>query len=231
MKQKPLKLEYFQNQKFDLILRGDSYLTHHVRSIPELWREALMNLRAVDDAVEEIWSPVIKNARGMIFRMVNMTHDLGLVLSPENIFPPKLLYITDETTGWLGGSPATASGVLEREKELGFALPGAYVRFARIHNGFLENGVKEVGILPIELARIYSRFENLDSDTGGDSNANDLLAFCAYRSGNMQCFDLASPVGARESMTVQWDHETKELSQPESFWAFIKRFAIDFLKV
>lgn len=227
MKQQRLTLKYFQNQKVDLILRGDSSLTHHAQSIPELWREALMNLRSVDDAVEEIWSPVIKHARGLIFRMVNMTHDLGLVLSPENSFPPKLLYITDETTGWLGGSPARSSDVLAREKELGFALPGAYVRFARIHNGFLENGGKAVGILPIELARTYSRFGDRNSE---GPNSNDLLAFCAYRSGNMQCFDLGSPVGAQDPMTVQWDHETKELSQPESFWAFMKRFAIDFLK-
>lgn len=232
MKQQRLTLHYFQNQKVDLILRGDPSLTHYAESIPDLWREALLNLRPIEDAIEEIWSPVIKNARGLIFRIVNMTRDLSLVVSAENSFPPNLYYMTHqdgEFPGWLAGSPAAAGALLSREEQLGISLPGAYASFARIHNGLLENGDQKVGLLPIEQTRLFSNPVDLEAPDADESKTKNLLAFCVYRSGNMQCFDLSSPIGAEDFMTVQWDRATQRLSQTESFWAFMKRFAIDFL--
>ena len=103
MKQLRITLSMSQNLTGDLILRGNPTLNAYSKLIPELWRQVLMNLRPLDDVLEEIWSPVIKNARGLVFRIVNMTQDLGLVVSAEKNFAPKLFYITrtaNTADGW-----------------------------------------------------------------------------------------------------------------------------------
>ncbi|MCH7587635.1 MAG: SMI1/KNR4 family protein [Chloroflexi bacterium] len=233
MKQLRITLSMSQNLTGDLILRGNPTLNAYSKLIPELWRQVLMNLRPLDDVLEEIWSPVIKNARGLVFRIVNMTQDLGLVVSAEKNFAPKLFYITNqdgEHSGWLAGSPATSNALQSREEQLQFALPGAYKGFVRIHNGMMEHGDQTTGILPIEHARLLSREGGQNTQNDDEITSKYLLAFCAYRSGNLQCFDLASPIGAHDFMTVKWDPQTRQLSRQETFWGFLKRFAIDFLK-
>lgn len=218
----------------ELIGHDHPALHKYIDSVPDHWAEALTNQRHLDQTIEDIWSPIIHRARGFTFRMVNMTIDLRLVVSPSETFQPQLFYLTEQSEpmhGWIGGRPAQEIEILRQEEKLGRSLPDAYKTFVHIHNGLLAGGSMDTGIMPLNHLRLISAEpDSLIQTESSIPIPENLLVFCKHQSGNFQCFDLISSIGSGDFLTVQIDQNTRVVGEPESFWGFLKRFAIEFLK-
>lgn len=230
-KQSGIEQMQFHGQPTVSIGRDHPSLDQYIASIPIHWQLAFTDQASVGQAIERIWSPIIHRARGFTFRMVNMTLELRLVVSPPESRLDQLIYVSEQSkpmNGWFAGRPAEENELLGQEDRFGRSLPNAYKTFVRIHNGLLAAGSIDAGILPVNQLRIVPN--PLTSTESLQTLPEKLLVFCKHRSGHSQAFDLSALIGSGDFLTVQIDQNSRVVREPESFWGFLKRFAIDFLK-
>ncbi len=110
---------------------------------------------------------------------------------------------------------------------LGIELPAAIQEFYKVQDGLLADGNGVLGIKPLQqLVRLseYAYFDEYDDQISYE--CENYLVFSGDGVGNARCFDLTQPIGRGDYLTVDWDHETRELTHPMSFWRYLKDFSI-----
>lgn len=139
------------------------------------------------------------------------------------------LFRLDETlgssnySGWFGLLPATEDDIIQNETRLGITIPQSYRDFARVHNGFLHNGWGSLGLKPLHTLYFVRNVDKSNYlDHGFDFGR--ILAICGDGAGNEQCYDLDQPLDKDDRLTFDWDHETRRLTKPQPFWAFLEKF-------
>lgn len=212
-----------------LIPRLHPDLTAYSAGLPPSWQAALQDPGDPGQAAARIWQPARTRARGLVFRLENITLDLGLVVSDTRRLPPYLLYICEynhSLHGWLAGIPAEDHEILLVEKTLGIQLPVSYRSFLQIHNGFFETEHSEIGFSSLKQAYLIS-FEEISAPQEPNMK---LLAFSTDRVGQLHAYNLNYPNGQGDFMTVVWDSAKLSLGQPKSFWSYLKDFSIHSLR-
>lgn len=222
-------LELFLQQKIQLLPRGHPRITDIKEGIPPTWKQALSPGETVSHSIERLWQPTGVEAIRAIDLLTRRIEELALVVSPHTLSPLGLLYIfhrghaaEERFYSWLGGFPATEEDIARNELKLGCRIPRSYTAFTQVHNGFLSDGWSSLGIRP--LSSLYFLSELAAGSEALDYEPGQLLAFCGDGAGNEQCFYLNNPAGENDSLTFDWDHETRELSKPQSFWSFLAQF-------
>lgn len=210
-------LSGFLEEEFLFIPRQTPLEVEIRSSLPESWLTALSPTSDLDYAVKAIWDPVKKSAENFIAVLGKLTVDFALLVFPT--FPPQLVYILESTTGcpsWTAGLPATKRDFEVCEERLGFCLPSSYKLFTQVHNGFHLESWDTIG--PRALHDLYTISELL----GNTKHSKNLLAFSGDGAGNEQCFNMDMPVKDRNYTTIDWDHETREISHSQFFWDYIR---------
>ncbi len=204
-------------------------LANFSASLPLTWQKALQSPGDLGQAVAAIWQPIRPVARGLAFRLENITLDLALVISDAGQLPPYLLYICQykqSLHGWLAGTPVEEPEFKAAEQRLGISLPKSYRRFLQIHDGFFETERPEIGVLSLKQAYLISF---TDTDAPKEQSIR-LLAFSTDRVGQVHAYNLLTSNGKGDCSTGVWDGERLRLGQPKSFWSYLKDFSIHSLR-
>ncbi|HEY0063166.1 MAG TPA: hypothetical protein VGC21_13675 [Telluria sp.] len=121
----------------------------------------------------------------------------------------------------VGGAPNLAPQLSERAASLGWKVPDAIKTLCLVHDGF---GAVDSAILAsrylVDLGEIMDPIAKEQSFVPDDYEFQDLLEFCPDGAGNCQAFhrqrrDDPNP------LTVDWDHETREISGERPFFEFV----------
>lgn len=232
-------LEMFLQAKVRVVFRDDMALAKLNGEIPFTWEQLLLSDLPTRQVIGQLWKPLEQYANAFVEILANSTLNLAIVLSPEKTFPISLFYVAklawrDQIffEGWLGGLPTSDRDLAKCETRLNFSLPVSYKLFGNVHNGFLKNGNQGNGLLPVESLSFLHR-KDLPEDLSllHDSFSDDeLLSFYRDGAGNQQSYHLSMPHGSGDYMTVDWDHETREISNPQAFWLFLERFIEEEMK-
>jgi hypothetical protein len=208
-----------------LILRHHPDLKDHLDGLPVTWRSALQDPGDPGKAAARIWQPIQKMARGMVFRLENITLDLGLVVSDRGSLPPYLIYICNHRQalhGWLAGTPAGEDEIKAFEERLGIRLPSSYQAFMQIHNGFFDTTRPETGLFSLKQSYLI-KFSEMDEQA---EQGVRLLAFSTDRVGQVHTYNLNVPNGKGDYSTGIWDIHQLKIGQLKSFWSYLKDFSI-----
>lgn len=212
-----------------LIPRHHPDLAAYSAGLPPTWQAALQEPGDPGQAAALIWEPLRTRVRGLVFRLENITLDLGLVVSDSRSLPPYLLYICEyrrSLHGWLAGIPAQENEILLVEQSLGIKLPSSYRSFLQIHNGFFDTERSDIGFPTLKQAFLIS-FTEIDTP---EEQVVRLLAFSTDRVGQVHAYDLNAINGKGDCMTGVWDGEKLRLGRPKSFWSYLKDFSIHSLR-
>jgi len=230
-------VEYRKNYKLNdllpkhnrIIPRFHPDLEGHLDGLPSSWKSALQVPGDIGQAVAQIWQPIQELARGMVFRLENITTDMGLVVSDLPEMPAYLLYLCSYRNaehGWLAGTPAEQGEIQSFEQRFGISPPSSYLSLLQIHNGFFEAERPEIGFLSLKQAYMI-KFTDVSTEEKQDV---ELLAFSMDRVGQVHAYNLNAPSGRKDFRTGIWDNERLQLSQPKSFWSYLKDFSIHSLR-
>jgi hypothetical protein len=127
----------------------------------------------------------------------------------------------------MGGMPSSSASPPQAVEEAHWHVPEELSFLYRVHDGF--GMVAPLGLFWSDDAVVPARRLALLSDyfPDGSDHPNspyslkDLLMFFPDGAGNGQCF--YRPYLGIEEPTVDWDHETGEISRREDFWTFVDR--------
>lgn len=222
-------IQGFINKDLKFISKGDTAIAEMDTTLPPVWRNLLAPDTVLDQSLYAIFQPFEPFSPALASFIAANTSEARLVVDSAAGMPIGLLYkMSGSGEGehhYLGGLPMTEEARLAAEQRLGISLPRPFVEFSRIHNGFLAEGVPEFGIRPAQALYYLSHLPTFD-DGDFDYDPGRLLGFCGDGAGNEQCFSLDHPTGDEDFQTHDWDHETRQLTRPRSFWEFVTEFIL-----
>jgi len=196
-------------------------------SLPETWLEALSTDAPVAKALAKIWKPLAVYVPQAVERIIKCTLQLGLAIYPDEDqdIRVNLLYIFQSqdkdnlAVGWFAGYPATDEVIAEAQARLSIILPASYKKFIRVHNGF---NLYPIDVGPCMANSLHFIRELAQADQVFEHQANRFLAFSGDGAGNQQCYDLTIPLANSDYLTFDWDHETRQIAKPMSFFAYVE---------
>ncbi len=123
---------------------------------------------------------------------------------------------------YTGGPPNTSPKAGKRLTDYNWVIPPPLADFYRVHDGFGEIYDANYIIQSQDLAVLAEMMTPISIEEGSSPEGyafSDLLEFFPDGTGNVQCF---LRDGMNISMTVDWDHERWEISEPTDFFTFIE---------
>jgi len=217
----------FLRKDLQFLSKGDPLLVEMHSTIPPPWHDLLAIDTSLELSLHGIWQPIEPINQKLVFYITTNTADVRLVVDVVVHKPLGLLYAINTSQAgvrhYLAGIPLSQETRTTVEGKLVISLPSPFVEFSNIHNGFLANGESEFGIR--SAAGLYY-LNNLPAFDEGDFNYDParLLGFCGDGAANEQCFSLDHPTGNDDYQTFDWDHETRMVTRPRSFWDFVTEF-------
>lgn len=192
--------------------------------------------------VERIWAPVRDRAPLLV---AELTRSVRALYAAESEGDWLLLYACDVVVGGapalsiLVGGPslgAARSELIDENlpqvvRRLGWKVPGDLRDFYRCHHGFgrFSTEFDPGSVLPAHQLRLLGERMNEVALAQGFVPAgyvfDDLLGFFPDMAGNGRYF-WRDGTGAELRGTVDWDHETREIDTPQSFWDFLDTDAL-----
>ena len=124
---------------------------------------------------------------------------------------------------YIGGAPLLISHLNENLKKYAWDLPKDLNDFYKVHNGFGEiydaNFIKNINEIRVMDEIMNPICEEMNSFPE-EYKFENLLEFFPDGGGNAQCF---YRYNSNNNMTVDWDHETWEISNQMGFFDFINQ--------
>lgn len=182
-------------------------------------------LEAVD-AVDKVLSPL----RSLLPKFVSALEErIRWIVPVRSGSDWELVYLVDRALydgrpyyGLIvGGAPNSAPRLSDRAESSGWQVPQAMKLLCSVHDGF---GALDSGILPggylVDLGELMDPIAKEQSFVPDNYEFQDLLEFCRDGAGNCQAFHRKFRNDA-DPMTVDWDHETREISGEMPFFEFV----------
>jgi hypothetical protein len=120
----------------------------------------------------------------------------------------------------LGGAPNATPHLSERAASLGWIIPASLARLCAVHDGF---GAADSGILTsaslVDMGQMMDAICEQQNAKPDGYVFQDLLEFLPDGAGNCQAFHRRRS-GDLDPPTVDWDHETWEISGEMPFFSF-----------
>jgi hypothetical protein len=212
-----LAITMFRQEPVEVLFKEQKEIEPYLLVLPELWQKFFSSNASVLDTIQNAWNELEAIIPQITTKISNRISFLGLVTSRNRNSIMGIAYIISHSykdklfyEAWIGGLPATALDLGQFNSDNKFPLPKSYQIFCGIHNGFLKNGNLASGFLPIHEIPF-------DGKT---------ITFYEDGAGNTQAYDIMRPAGLNDYMTFDWDHETRELSKPQTFWDFLNKILI-----
>lgn len=177
------------------------------------------------DAVDKVLSPL----RRLLPQFVSTLEErIRWVVPVRSGSDWKLVYLVDRALYdgrpyyelIVGGAPNSSPRLSDRAESLGWLVPQAMNKLCSVHDGF---GALDGGILPswysVDLGELMDPIAKEQMFVPDNYEFQDLLEFCQDGAGNCQAFHRKSRNDA-DPMTVDWDHETREISGEMPFFEF-----------
>lgn len=125
---------------------------------------------------------------------------------------------------YAGGKPNPNPQPNETLTKFGWTVPFDLAEFYAIYDGFGEIADANFILSSQEISVMGEMMNQLCKDQGfplpEEYNFNDLLEFFPDGAGNVQCFYRKNS-DSENMLTVDWDHETWEISEESDFYDFI----------
>lgn len=186
----------------------------------------------VKKAIDEIWKsypvPFVKTLKKYCIQLfVLRQQEKWFLLYPYKkvSWDNQLLY------DFFAGAAPDATAQLPKETiEAGWTMPTDLRQLYSIHHGFgdvdsvLRNDNSFAIVASPKLLPQLSFLEEIAAEKEWDVNFSfhDLLPFLGDSAGNYQVFYKAEPTGTGSYYTVDWDHETKEISGRDTLAEFME---------
>lgn len=199
---------------------------YQLGSIPEdcLWVH--LNSKTPTEAIDAVFSSIKEKVPSLIASMKDRVRFVYATRLNSNwelnyLLDMKLYDGRDYFLIYSGGAPDNNPQKNDSLTKFEWAIPQALKEFYSIHNGFgaLEDSVyilssKQISIMG-EMMNPISKEQNVKPE---EYLFNDLLEFFPDGAGNAQCF---LRKGDNNNNTVDWDHETWEISEETDFFDFV----------
>ena len=233
-------IESYLQEEVKFFLRSEQELTEYREDLPVIWQEVLIPSLPMEEMITHLWHEGREYLQDVIAILQAHTLEIALIVSQSSSVPLGLYYIYKIATrdrtfwhGWLAGPPANQQDFAAFEQRFGKELPSSYKTFSQIHNGFLSDGLTGYGMNPVDEWLPLSRtFDLSDGERQAMDYDPDLLVeFCPDGLGNGQYYDYRKPILDDDYMTVDWDHETRQISKPEPFFSFIPKSVAKVMRV
>lgn len=177
------------------------------------------------DAVDKVLSPLRRLLPEFVSTLEERIRWVVPVRSEGNW---KLVYFVDRALYdgrpyyelIVGGAPNSSPRLSDRAESLGWIVPQSMNKLCRVHDGFgaLDGGVLASRYL-VDLGELMDPIAKEQRFVPDDYEFQDLLEFCSDGAGNCQAFHRHSR-NDTDPLTVDWDHETREISGEMPFFEF-----------
>lgn len=208
-------LEMHYQAKVKLIMSGESEALNQFQKIPHTWYACLNQNLSKKEGIFRIWQELNYIPADLLNHFSKKAYGVGLVASGNHKSIIGLSYIFRQEeksklfySSWIGGPPATHADFQEFHELSNIQLPQSYVEFCKVHNGFIQNGNLSLGFSPIRELNLQQQW----------------MPFYEDGFGNARGYNLNQPTENGDFMTYDWDHESKEFSNPQTFWEFVTEF-------
>ncbi|SFG98581.1 hypothetical protein SAMN05518865_1279 [Duganella sp. CF458] len=177
------------------------------------------------DAVEQVLSPL---RRLLPEFLTTLEERIRWVVPVRSEGAWKLVYLVDRALYdgrpyyelIVGGAPNPTPRLSERAEAMGWIVPQSMRELCMVHDGL---GALEGGMLAsrnlVDLGELMDPIAKEQGFLPDDYQFQDLLEFCSDGAGNCQAFHRHSRDDA-DPLTVDWDHETREISGEMPFFEF-----------
>lgn len=204
----------------------DTIPPHLFRLVPSIWQNLFDLNLTTKERINRIWKPALERGNRISRILSEGCKDLLFLYSRRSEFPIRICYLYCEASSFhcLMGNPPTIQKRNQKHLENNLNIPESYELFTHIHNGLTINGNGANGLFSLnELSFVSQYLGSLINATEIEAEWNSLLIFFGNGSGDLQCYDLDRPLG-EDFFTYTWDHETRKIYNPISFWDFLELF-------
>jgi hypothetical protein len=218
-------IEIFLHSNVEIVFRDSPQYRTIKPHLPRTWQLAFDSDASVADIIKRVWGEVLLLFPDFCRMLQEQIEEVTLVITPETAYFAYIFQNEGEVSAFLGGLPAPSNAIKQCEEKLGLNLPQPYQKFLSVHNGFLLEGWTSVGIKALH--ELYTVGDLIGKDVSEHKihlpyNPYKLLCFCGDGGGNERCFNYDH--GADVINTIDWDHETRQLTNPISFEQFLMKF-------
>jgi hypothetical protein len=185
-----------------------------------------LNGKTHDAAIDAVFEPISHKVPQLISKMKERvrfiyTDNAGTTWKLHYFLDMKLYDDRDYFLIYSGGMPEPDPGVGKSLSDYKWSIPKDLKEFYAVHNGFGAPGDSRYILRSNELTvmgEMMNPIAKAQNVIPEGYAFNDLLEFFPDGAGNAQCF-LRKANGLNS--TVDWDHETWEISEESGFFEFI----------
>ena len=189
-----------------------------------VWED--LNSCTLNEAIDSVFSSIKNKVPNLIISMKERVRFIYATKSNStwelNYFLDMKLYDGREYfVIYTGGMPSSVPQENDSLLKFGWTIPEVLKEFYSIHNGFGAKGDSKAILSSHHISvmgELMNSIAEEQNETPEGYKFNDLLEFFPDGCGNAQCFLKEDVTGA---CTVDWDHETWEISEKENFYDFI----------
>ncbi|MYM27195.1 hypothetical protein GTP58_02530 [Duganella sp. CY15W] len=213
-------LDQFGRAGAEFIIRQHNLVPSFDSTCP--WQ--IEGLEAID-AVEKVLSPL---RRVLPEFMAVLAERIRWVVPVRSEGDWKLVYLVDRALYdgrpyyelIVGGTPNSSPRLSDRAQSLGWGVPKSMNKLCLVHDGFgaLDSGILTSRYL-VDLGELMDPIAKEQGFVSDDYEFQDLLEFSSDGAGNCQAFHRRSRDDL-DPLTVDWDHETREISGETPFFEF-----------
>ena len=198
-----------------------------LEEMPDICPWAVYRGESIERIIDQIFAPLAERLTTFPNLLKTGCTQIVALLDNQRWY---LIYVLQPEVGQkesylCGGSPVNLPVLPDSVRVAGWTLPKQLADFYKVHNGFgilwpLDLFWNSDCILPSSHLKILAQTFPADMPILLDYDPNHLLEFFPDGAGNGQYFYRFDHKDS-ESLTVDWDHETRELSHQADFWSFI----------
>ncbi|MEM7115489.1 MAG: SMI1/KNR4 family protein [Chloroflexota bacterium] len=216
----------------DFLLSGPKINTHigqlyTLEEMPDVCPWAVYRGEPIERVIDQMFAPLAERLTLILHLLKTRCSQITVLLDNQKWY---LIYVLQSGEGekesyLCGGSPVNLPTLPDSVREAGWTLPKQLAELYAIHNGFgmlwpLDLFWNSDCVLPSNHLRVLAQIFSADMPKSIDYDPNHLLEFFSDGGGNGQYF-YRFDQNDSECSTVDWDHETRELSHPADFWSFV----------
>lgn len=198
----------------------------HLGNFPSACPWSHLNGETLQTAIDKVFDPLENKLPELIS---NMKERVRFIYAENNGTQWKLHYLLDmklydERDYFLiysGGQAAADPPVTDRLAKFNWSIPKDLKELYAVHNGFGAEGDSKCILSSTEISVMGEMMNPIVAEKGFTTDGyvfDDLLEFFPDGAGNAQCF---LRKGKSFNTTVDWDHETWELSEESGFFEFV----------
>jgi hypothetical protein len=219
-------IRQFEFNGLELVLSAQRSEVFQLGSLPEACPWKYLNGKTQGEVIETIFETI----KTKVPQLISIMKERVRFIYAEKInFYWKLHYLLDMKLYdgrdyfiiYSGGMPRTDSPINDTIAKYEWTIPEDLKEFYAVHDGFGAEGDSKCVLSSSQITVMGEMMNPIAKEQNVDPEGyvfNDLLEFFPDGAGNAQCFLRRA---GNINSTVDWDHETWEISEETHFFEFI----------